>query len=75
MFANASFENREYLGKDPLFDESRNDDTWQMAVGATYEFAKDWKVTPQIQYIDNHSTLSVNKYTRDVVSLTVRHEF
>ena len=75
VFANASFENREYLGKDPLFDESRNDDTWQMAVGATYEFAKDWKVTPQIQYIDNHSNLSVNKYTRDVVSLTVRHEF
>jgi hypothetical protein len=43
--------------------------------GATYAFAKDWTVTPQLSLTRNHSNTELNEYHREVVSLAIRREF
>jgi tetratricopeptide (TPR) repeat protein len=75
LFVNANFEKRNNIGKDSFFLISRADDTYGVSIGAAYVPAKNWKVTPQYQRTENRSNIRINTYDRDVVSVTVRHDF
>lgn len=75
MFANLGYENRSYRAPDLNFLTTRKDDTFSLTLGVAYSPAKNWKITPQYQVTDNRSNISINRYTRDVVSVTVRYEF
>ena len=74
-FVNAALQQRRYGGTDPFFLLQRRDTFAQVAAGVTYEFARDWKVTPQISYSRNNSNVALNEYERRLVSLTLRREF
>lgn len=75
LFVNANYEKRDHRGRDPFFLATRADQTASVAVGAVYVPARDWKITPQYQHIQNKSNIVINDYRRDVVSLTVRLDF
>lgn len=75
LFVNANFEKRNNVGNDSFFLISRADDTYGVSIGAAYVPAKNWKVTPQYQRTENRSNIPINTYNRDVVSVTVRHDF
>lgn len=74
-FANASFENRRYGGRDPLFLVRREDQQWDIRLGMNYEPARYWIVSPQISHTRNDSNTAINDYSRTMVTLTVRREF
>ena len=74
-FANLGYEHRRYNGEDPFFLRIRTDNQWNLGVGAVWTPAKNWRVTPQFQYTDTHSNVALNRYRREVVSVTVRREF
>jgi len=75
VFANLGYEHRRYGGEDPFFLRKRVDNQWNIGVGAVWEPAKHWRVTPQFQYTHSDSNVALNDYRREVVSVTVRREF
>jgi hypothetical protein len=75
MFGGVSYEYRSYSEVDPSFLVKRKDDQYGLMFGATYAFAKDWTVTPQLSLTRNHSNTELNEYHREVVSLAIRREF
>ena len=74
-FANLGYEHRRYNGEDPFFLRTRTDHQWNLGVGAVWTPAKNWRVTPQFQYTDTRSNVALNRFRREVVSVTVRREF
>lgn len=74
-FANLGYEHRRYGGENPLLLRTRDDDQWSLAVGMNWTPRRHWMVTPQFQYTDNRSNLEINRFRREVVSVTVRREF
>lgn len=75
LFANLGYEYRHYNGGDPFFLKTRADHQWNLGVGVAWTPAKNWRVTPQFQYTDARSNIAINRYRREVVSVTVRREF
>jgi len=75
FFANLGYEHRRYGGENPLLLRTRDDDQWYVGLGVTWTPAKNWVVTPQYQYTDNRSNLEINRFRREVVSVTVRRDF
>lgn len=75
LFANTSFETRRNKDDDVSFATPRADQTVTLSLGVTYQPTKQWRITPQYQYVDNRSNIAVFAYQRDVVSLTARYEF
>lgn len=75
VFANLGYEHRRYEGSHPLLLRTRDDDQWNLSVGMAWTPAKTWVVTPQFQYTENRSNLEINRFRREVVSVTVRKEF
>ncbi len=74
-FANLGYEHRRYNGEDPFFLRTRTDNQWNLGVGAVWTPAKSWLVTPQVQFTDSRSNVALNRFRREVVSVTVRREF
>jgi len=74
-FVNLGYEHRRYSGEHPLLLRVREDDQWNLIVGMVWNPAKHWVVTPQFQYADNRSNLEINRFRRELVSVTVRREF
>lgn len=74
-FANFGYEHRLYSGENPLLLRTRDDNQWAFSVGMNWTPRKNWVVTPQFQYTDNRSNLEINRFRREVVSVTVRREF
>lgn len=75
VFVNTSFEKRDYDGADPFFLKTRDDEQWDLRIGADYVPLKHWRITPQVSYTDNDSNLKIHEFKRDVWSVTVRREF
>ncbi len=75
LFGGLSYEHRSYSAVDPSFLVERKDDQYGLLLGATYGFAKDWTVTPQVTLTRNQSNTELNEYHREVVSLAIRREF
>lgn len=75
LFGGLSYERRDYSAVDPSFLAERKDDQYGLLLGATYAFAKDWTLTPQISLTRNQSNTELNEYHRELVSLAIRREF
>ncbi|KAF0163192.1 MAG: hypothetical protein FD157_3355 [Rhodocyclaceae bacterium] len=75
LSVNASYEKRNNKAQDAFFLVHRDDDTYSVSIAVAYVPEKNWKVTPQYQRIENRSNISINTYSRDVVSVTLRHDF
>ena len=75
IFANASAESRRYGGPDPSFLVTRDDTQYDLRIGANYVPAKYWIVTPLVSLTNNESNIEINKFRRNVYSVTVRREF
>ena len=75
LFGNVSYENRRHNGIDSSFLTTRKDTQYGLLFGASYAFAKDWSLTPQLSFTVNESNIELNDYRRDMVSVTVRREF
>lgn len=74
-YVNLAYEHRRYGAENPLLLRTRTDDQWNLGVGMTWTPAKNWVVTPQFQYTNNRSNLEINRFNREVVSVTVRRDF
>jgi len=75
VFGTLSYERRHYDEEDPSFLVARKDEQYGVLFGATYAFAKDWTMTPQISLMRNDSNTELNEYHREMVSLAIRREF
>lgn len=75
LFGGFSYEHRRYSAVDPSFLTERQDNQYGLLLGATYAFAKDWTLTPQISLTRNYSNTELNEYHREVASLAIRREF
>jgi hypothetical protein len=73
--ATASYEDRKYLGPDPLFLATRHDKETNLRLFATYSLSRALTLTPAISYTDNRSNIIVNAYDRTMVSVTARYDF
>ncbi len=74
-FVIASYEDRRYRGPDPLFLYKRHDQQSDVRLGANYNFARNWTVTPSAAWTDNRSNIVINDYSRWILSLTARYDF
>jgi hypothetical protein len=75
LFANGSLEYRRYGAEDPSFLTTRKDTQYDISLGANYTPARYWRVTPRLSWTLNESNTELNKYHRELVSLTVRRDF
>ncbi len=75
LFGGFSYERRSYSKVDPSFLVERKDNQYGFVLGATYGFAKDWTLTPQLALTHNQSNTELNEYHREVASLAIRREF
>lgn len=75
LFGGFSYEHRRYAALDPAFLTERQDNQYGLLLGATYAFARDWTLTPQISLTRNQSNTELNQYHREMASLAVRREF
>ena len=75
VFANASYEERNYGGSEPLFNRARNDRQTGLTVGAHVALAPGWRLTPQLAYIENASNIAIYAFRRSIASLLFRREF
>lgn len=74
-FANLTYESDRYRGSDPFFLTARNDNLTDFSVGLAWNFADNWRLTPQYTNTHNSSNIPINAYKREMVSVTVRRDF
>ena len=74
-FVNSSIEHRNYGGQDSIFLVTRNDTQINLSLGVNYSPAKNWKIIPQISLAWNNSNITINEYSRELYSVTVRRDF
>ncbi len=75
LFANALAEYRNYDAEYALFRTTRRDRQYEIAFGASYEPARLWKIMPRFSWMFNDANIELNKYHRELFSLTVRRDF
>ncbi|WP_461310531.1 surface lipoprotein assembly modifier [Azonexus hydrophilus] len=75
LFASAAFEARRYGGEEAIFLKTRHDRQFDISLGASWRFAREWSLTPRATYIKNRSNIELNAYERTIVSLTLRRDF
>lgn len=75
LFAGLSYEQRRYDERDPAFLATRRDHQYGLLFGASYAFAPQWTLTPQLSLARNASNTDLNDYHREMVSLAIRREF
>lgn len=74
-FISAGYEKRRYGGTDPLFLTSREDKQSEFSAGLVYRLPHGFSVRPTLNYINNHSNITLNEYDRLESLLLVRKEF
>lgn len=75
LFANGSYEDRQYHGPDPLFLYNRHDKQSDIRVGANWVFGRNWTMTPSIAWTDNRSNIIVDDFTRWITMVNLRYDF
>jgi hypothetical protein len=75
VFGTLSWERRRFGGVDPLFLQQRRDRQTTASIGLSWVPAPEWRVTPQVTYVDTDSTVPLAKYNRHIVSVALRKEF
>lgn len=74
-FANFAVEQRDYNGPDTIFLTTRDDTQIIASAGLEYGIRQNWKVVPEISYINNDSNIPLSDFDRIVASLRVRYTF
>lgn len=72
---NLSYQYSRYGGDDPLFLKRRRDHFIITRLGLNYSLSKSWSALPEIQYLNNDSTLPINDFNRWQLFVTVRNNF
>jgi hypothetical protein len=75
LFGFFNYERRNYDADDPLFGVQREDNHYGIRVGGDYAFARQWTVTPAVDYMRSDSNISIYTYDRWILSTTVRVDF
>ena len=74
-FADTTVEQRRYGGNEPFFLATRRDEQYSLTFGLHYVPAKDWRITPQVALVRNHSNITLFDFTRGIASVALRREF
>ncbi len=75
LFATGSIEYRRHDATDPSFLTVRKDTQYDLSIGANYTPARKWMISPKLAWTQNETNVELNKYHREVVSVTVRYDF
>ena len=75
LFGFLNYERREYDADDPLFVDQREDNHYGARIGYDYAIARQWTLTPAVDYVRNDSNIEVFTYDRWILSATVRVDF
>jgi hypothetical protein len=75
LFGFFNYERRHYDAADPLFGEQREDNHYGLRVGSDYRFARQWTLTPAVDYMRSDSNIPIYTYDRWIVSATLRVDF
>ena len=75
LFATGSLEHRRYDREDPSFLITRHDNQYDLGLGLNYQPARDWLITPKVNWTVNDSNTGLNDYRRGSASVSVRHDF
>lgn len=73
-YAGLSYEQRDY-GSELSAAVERRDRQFDVLLGATYSFAPQWTLTPQVSWTVNKSNYDLNDYHREMATLAIRREF
>ncbi|EON13656.1 surface lipoprotein assembly modifier [Pandoraea sp. SD6-2] len=75
LFANVSFERRNYDTLDSMFLVERRDRQLDVRAGYSYFVTKAFSVTPQYSFTRNRSSLTLYDYHRSVYEVVARYDF
>lgn len=75
VYANTSFENRNYGGQEAFFLKSRDDDQYELSLGARYLPYRAWTIRPQLSYVKNNSNISIFDFDRYLATVSLRYNF
>jgi hypothetical protein len=75
LFGFFNYERRNYDSDDPLFNEARVDNYYSVRLGSDYAFARQWTLTPAVDYMRSDSNIPIFTYDRWIVSATMRVDF
>ena len=75
LFANLSYEQREYGGVEPVFLVEREDEQADATVGVSYLLRPGTTLIAQYAHTDNSSNVVINDFDRKVFSVSLRFNF
>ncbi len=75
LFGSMDTERRRFGADDPFFLLRRKDTQWRAVLGVSWVPAPQWRVAPQVEWVDVRSSVPIHPYRRSVFSLVVRREF
>jgi tetratricopeptide (TPR) repeat protein len=74
VFLNGSAEKRDYGGPDPFFLIDREDKQYNASAGIHFVPRRNMRLTPQVNWIQNDSNISINEFDRIIGSLVFRYD-
>jgi len=74
-FGTLAYEQRKYGGEDPLFLVTREDKQSDAIVGLSYLLRPATTLIAQYAYTDNNSNIQINRFTRNVGTISLRFNF
>ncbi len=74
-YVSTGYENRNYDQRDPIFLKTRDDEQYEISIGARFTPMRNWLIKPQLSYIDSQSNIVLNDFDRTVLSVNFRHDF
>ena len=74
-FGTLAYEHREYGGPDPLFLVTRSDNQFDTIVGLSYLLRPATTLIGQFAYTNNDSNIQINRFTRQVATISLRFNF
>ena len=75
VFGTLAYEHREYGGPDPLFLVTRSDNQFDTIVGLSYLLRPATTLIGQFAYTNNDSNIQINRFTRQVATISLRFNF
>lgn len=74
-FGSLGSEWRLHKENDPAFLQKRSDQQTNLNLGVSYDLKRNLKLVGQYAWTNNRSNIELNQYRREVISVTIRHEF
>ena len=74
-YATIGYQVSDYDRENVVFETTRKDHFYEIAVGLLWRLKGDWSLRPQIAYTRNDSNILIYEYDRYELSLTLRYDF